>query len=396
MLRVRVTTSLTIRPKRVNFISIQQSHRISAKGDQPASIRTGYEQVMAHRVDDLFAFSAKGDGVVSEKGKGYVVFKYNDSALGESRIELGRRFGVVTGHTVPHATVCDLAPGQAFVKGQILTYHPGFFERDWRNPKEVLMKTGAMSNIVLMENNSTFEDASLISRALSEKLETTVTHTRTIVTSFNQGIRNLVEVGQHVDTDDTLAFIEDEVSALTGNFDEASMDTLRRLGNPAPRSKFVGTVEKIDVHYFGDKEDMSASIRVIADKYDALRAKRVKQLNANEAKTGQIMVPTTIDGISVELDMIAITIYITHSRGMGDGDKIVVGNQKKSVVSGVFDGICRTNREVIPGQGKMNIDVQFSYRAVNARIVPSALLFGMSSILLDALQQRMLNAFDSE
>lgn len=381
-------------PKRVNFINIQQSHVIQSKGATPLPIRTGYEQIMAHRVDDLFAYASKGAGVVAEKGKTYVVFKYDDPALGEKRIELGRRFGTVTGHTVPHATVCDLEVGQKFVEGQVLTFHPGFFARDWRNPQQVLAMTGPLSNIVLMENNSTFEDASLISRRLSKQLETTVTHTRTVVVNFTQGIRNLVEIGQHLDTDDNLAFIEDEVSALSGNFDEASMDVLRRKGNPAARSKFVGTVEKIDVHYFGDKEDMTASVRAVADKYDNLRAKRVKQLNSNQALTGQIMVPTTIDGISVELDMIAITIYITHTRGMGDGDKIVVGNQKKSVVSGVFDGVCRTNKEVIPGKGKMDIDIQFSYRAVNARIVPSALLFGMSSILLDALQQRMLEAFD--
>ena len=383
-------------PKRVNFIGIQSSHKISSVGDDLGYIRTGYELMMAHRNDDLFAASAKGQGVVTEKGKNYVVVKYDDPALGEDRIEIGRKFGIVTGHTVPHEMRCDLEVGASVKKDTIIAYHPGFFAKDWREPGQVAFKNGITTNIALMENNNTFEDASLISERLSKKMATLVTHTRVLMVNFNQAIRNLVSEGQHVDIDDTLAFIEDEISANFDYFDASSMETLARLGNPAPRAKHVGTVEKIEVFYFGEKEDMSDSVRKVADKYDAIRAKNVKVLKQETSPTGQVFTPSRIDGLPLEIDMMAIRIYITHQRGMGDGDKLVVGNQKKSVVSGVYNGICRTRNPVLPGGEPWDIDLQFSYRAINARIVNSALLLGMGNVLIENIQQEMLKAYDNE
>lgn len=382
-------------PKRVSFIGIQSSHKIASVGDQLSPIRTGYELMTAHRTDDLFSSVAKGPGVITEKGKNYVIVKYDDESFGEERIEIGRRFGIVTGHTVPHEIVCDLDVNTRVDTGNVIAYNSGFFERDWRDTKQVAQKAGVQMNIVLMENNETFEDASLISLSAANKLKTTVTHTRTLLVNFNQAIRNLVNEGQVLDSEDILAFIEDEVSARFDLFDESSADILKRLGNPAPRAKDVGKVEKIEVFYFGDKEDMSKSVREIADKYDRQRAKNNRILGIAGAETGQIFAPSRIDGMQLEIDMMAIRIYITHGRGMGDGDKLVVGNQKKSVVSGVYTGICRTATPVFPGKGKMDIDLQFSYRAVNARIVNSALLLGMGNILIENIQLEMLKAYDS-
>lgn len=380
---------------RRNFINIQQSHRIQIDGAQALPIRTGYELMMAHRVDSMFASTSKGPGTIIEKKKNYVVIKYDDPNLGEERIKLGREFGVVTGHVVPHEIVCDLEVGTKFDKDTVIAYHPKFFVRDWRNPSQVVAMGGYVANIALMENNETFEDSSLISRKLSQKLKTTVSHTRTITANFDQAIRNLVDVGQELDTDDILAYIEDSVSANFDFFDEASTEALRRLGQPAPRAKFLGKVEKVEVFYFGDREDMSDSIRKIADKYDARRAREAKELGVFTATTGEVFAPSRIDGLSLELDMIAIRIYITHGRGMGSGDKIVVGNQKKSVVSAVFDGELRTEGPVFKGGQPWDIDLQFSYRAINARIVNSAILFGMSSILVQNIESEMLKAYDS-
>ncbi|CAM8750630.1 RNA polymerase beta subunit [Klebsiella phage vB_KpM_Centimanus] len=383
-------------PKRVNFIGIQSSHKRYSVGDDLGYIRTGYELMMAQRTDDLFSSVAKGPGTITEKTKGYVVIKYDDPELGEDRIELGRKFGIVTGHTEPHEVVCDLEVGAKVDKDHVVAYHPGFFARDWREPTQVAFKNGVTTNIALVENNNTFEDASLISERLSQKMTTLVTHTRVLMVNFNQAIRNLVSEGQHVDNEDTLAFIEDEVSATFDYFDESTMETLKRLGNPAPRAKHVGKVEKIEVFYFGEKEDMSDSVRKIADKYDSIRAKNAKLLGTETALTGQVFTPSRIDGMPLEIDMMAIRIYITHQRGMGDGDKLVVGNQKKSVVSGVYKGICRTTTPVLPGGQPWDIDLQFSYRAINARIVNSALLLGMGNILIENIQQEMLKAYDSE
>lgn len=182
-------------PKRVNFISIQQDHAVATVGTEISPIRTGYERVMAHRVDDLFAKTAKAPGKITEKTDEYVVITYDDPKLGEERIEIGRRFGTVTGKTFPHDLVCDLEVGTKFKAGAGIAYNKGFFARDWRNPMDLCWKNGAQAYVGLLEINDTFEDSSRISRRLSDKLLANTTHIRTIMVNFDQNIHQLVKVG---------------------------------------------------------------------------------------------------------------------------------------------------------------------------------------------------------
>jgi hypothetical protein len=61
-------------PKRVNFSSIQHSHGLACNGYRQSSVRTGYEQVLAQRTSDLFAYAARFNGkVISKKDKGIVI-----------------------------------------------------------------------------------------------------------------------------------------------------------------------------------------------------------------------------------------------------------------------------------------------------------------------------------
>src|SRR5690606_7274630 len=103
----------------------------------------------------------------------------------------------------------------------------------------------------------TLEDSSAISKELARRLTAGVTKTRTIVLNFYQNIHRLVEVGQEVDVEDILCIIEDPVGNSTNLLDDEALDTLRTLSAQTPISKTKGVVERIEVYYHGEKEDMT-------------------------------------------------------------------------------------------------------------------------------------------
>jgi hypothetical protein len=381
-------------PKRVNFISIQQDHAVATVGTEISPIRTGYERVMAHRVDDLFAKTAKAPGKITEKTDEYVVITYDDPKLGEERIEIGRRFGTVTGKTFPHDLVCDLEVGTKFKAGAGIAYNKGFFARDWRNPMDLCWKNGAQAYVGLLEINDTFEDSSRISRRLSDKLLANTTHIRTIMVNFDQNIHQLVKVGDVMDVDDVLCYIEEALAGQSSLNDE-TVESLKRLSRSAPRAKYKGAIDRIEVVYFGDKEDMSESLSKIATKADSQRAKLAKALGKGAATTGRITTPARVDGQQLELNQMAIRVFITGQTMMGDGDKLVVGNQLKSVITGTIEGTFQTDGEMIKGAGPVDIDAQFSYRSINARIVNSPILMGIGNLLLEALGREMAAKFNA-
>ena len=66
--------------KRTNFISIQLGHHVPCANGDVARIRTGYEKVLAHRVSDDFAYSAKRDGTIQtiDQKAQQVIVAYDD------------------------------------------------------------------------------------------------------------------------------------------------------------------------------------------------------------------------------------------------------------------------------------------------------------------------------
>lgn len=372
--------------KRIGFISIQNKHVVAGDGYTAPPLRTGYEKIIAHRADSLFAVAAKDTGTIKEKGDGYVVVQYKDES--EERIEIGRRYGNVVGTIVPHDVVCDLNVGDKIKEGDIVAYNSGFFQRDPLDPTQVLMKGGIMAKTAILEQSYTFEDASVISDRVAKQLNTRLTKIQTINVTFDQTIRNLVQVGTDVDVETILCTIEDSVTANNDLFDEDSLDSLKMLSSNTPKSKMSGRVERIEVFYHGDTEDMSESLLSIAKTADKERKKRLKGLGKT-ATSGQVDGSTRIDKDPLDVDSAAIRIYITGNVGAGVGDKGVFGNQMKSVFSNVMSGINQT-------ESGEDLDALFSYMSISNRIVLSPEVMGTTNTLLRVMSKKVAERYFSK
>jgi hypothetical protein len=365
--------------KRINFIAIQQAQGVSADGYTATPLRTGYEQIIAQRTTATFATCAEQDGEVISVNKHAVTVRYADGS--ETRVALGKVHGNAAGTTYPHDVITDLKAGDRIRHGDTLAYNRKFFTPDRMSPGKVIVKAGVMGFVAMIDDIETFEDGSAISESMAKKLNTQTTEVKTIQVRFDQTVHGLVQVGDHVDLETILCTIEDPETANNVLFGGAALDTLRRLSQSTPRAKVVGDVAKIEVFYHGDFEDMSENLQAIAAQSDKER-KTSSRAQGKPAFTGEVDTSFRVSGKALDPDTVAIRIYIDHDVAMGVGDKAVMGNQMKTVISRVFSGTNATESGIA-------LDAKFGNTSVEARMVNAPKLSGTTNILLWLLSQHV-------
>lgn len=375
-------------PIRVNFISIQQAHTVAAQGYRQPYIQTGYENVLPYRTSSLFAYMAEDDGRVVDLNEHGIVVEYKK--LGRKGVYLGRQYGKAEGSVYPHDIVTPLNLNDTFKKSDPIAYNSGFFEPDFLDPKRIIYKGNLAVRTALYETSQTLEDASSISKKLSDKLTAKTTKIKTYTVDFKEGIRQLVKVGQAVEPTDILFLIESETTANTDVFDEKSADILKRLSAHAPRSKVRGVIDRIEVFYHGDKDDMSPSLKKVADESDKMmRARHAAVVEKSSQLNGAVDQDYRIAGKPLQLDTAEIRIYITLKTKAAIGDKGVFANQMKSIFSEVLDYDMRD-------QDGQDIDAVFGYRSISARIVLSPVVIGTSITLLKAIAKQAVSLYEGQ
>lgn len=247
------------------------------------------------------------------------------------------------------------------------------------------MKNSTTVKTALYESNQTFEDSSAIDKEVASKLMTKTTKMRNFVVNFNQGLLNVVKVGQQLTPKDLLMIIEDEITSTSSVFDEASLATLKKLSNQAPKSQYIGVVDKIEVFYNGDKSDMHHTLKALADKSDRVMADICKS-SGKPVITGEVTSDYRVGGTPLTLDKAEVRFYITVSPTMGVGDKLIAGNQLKSVVGEVMDYSMTTET----GE---KIGLVFGYRSVLARVVTSPFIIGTTNTLLNVIADKAVQIY---
>lgn len=263
---------------------------------------------MAKRVGSMFAQTAKQDGKVIKVTANGIQVEYKDGTV--KGYEIGRTFGAYSGLTLPHSLKAHVVVGQEVKEGDVLYYNEGFFEPDTLDPKQVIWKKAMLCKVVLLESTQTLEDASSISKALASKLTTAITKTKEVTLTFDQVVRSIKSAGDALEPDSILCIIEDAVTAGAKLFDEESLDTLRLLSNQSPRSKVKGILERVEVYYHGDKEDMSESLRALADASDAQMAKRRREAGKKPV-SGSVTDDMRVGGEPLQIGQLVIRFYIT-------------------------------------------------------------------------------------
>lgn len=339
---------------------------------------------MAHRTDDLFAATASGKGKVVRVSDRAVVVEYENGKT--TAVVLGRRFGIAAGSMFPHELTTPLKVGDEVNEGDCLAYNSRYFALDPLNRKQALLKSGVLVLTAIMDTPDTLEDASTISEEVAALMETQITKVRDVVVSFDQTIHQLVTVNESIDVENILCMIEDQVTAQNNLFDDNSKDTLRLISANTPKAKFKGVVEKIEVFYHGDIDEMSPSLQAIAQQSDQDRKREARELG-KKYTTGRVDEGLRIDNRPLPFEHAVIRIYISGPVAMGVGDKGVFGNQLKTINSRVMSGVNET-------ESGQKLGAIFGGLSISDRIVGSAYLAGTTITLLKHIgQTRVVAAY---
>lgn len=332
----------------------------------------------------MFCYAAKQDGKVISKTTDGILIEYKDGA--RKGVALGRQYGRAEGSTYPHDIVSHLEPGQSFKKGKVIAYNTGFFEQDFLDPESVVLKNSMLSKVVLYESSQTHEDSCAISPKLSSRMVMQSTKVKSFMIDFKQNLLNVVKPGQKVTPKDILMIIEDEITAGSDAFDEESLMVLASLSKSAPKAGYLGVVDQIEVFYHGSPEDMTASLKSLAERSDRKKSTMNKAIG-KPAISGSVNSDYRVNGTPLSLNKAEVRFYITVQTGMSLGDKAVFSNQLKSTVGEVMDYQMRT-------QDGEEIEAVFGFRSIAARIVSSASIIGTTNTLLKVIAKKAVELYN--
>jgi hypothetical protein len=295
-------------------------------------------------------------------------------------------------HLLQKRTV-NVEVGEKIKTGDILVYNPGFFVPDPLS-KQVTFKHGVTANIALIEKGSNLEDACEISRDLANRLKMTPAHERDVITKPDAAILSIVSLEDHVETSDSLCIISDEYLVQSTSSNMENLDIMEKLNRQTPSADYTGYIKKIRLLYSCDKEELSDSLKQILKGYEKEVKDNFKALNNDPnnkppEKPGWVPVGTKYKGISFAKDTVMIEFTIEETLGMAEGDKLVVGNSNKSIVSHVNEKTHLTERGI-------PVDMLFSTVSVVNRVVSSPLLGGMAERNMIALRDNVVSMYFDE
>ena len=182
-----------------------------------------------------------------------------------------------------------------------------------------------------------------------------------------------------------LTYISAEFAFYNKLFDENSIETLKALSAQTPRAHVKGVVERVEVYYHGEREDMSESLQELSGQSDRAFRKRAAAVGKN-GYTGKVDGGFRIEGNPLAVDTIAIKIYITSRVGAGVGDKGVFANQMKTVFGDVMES------EMTTESGK-KIEAVFGCKSIENRIVNSPFDIGTTNTLLRVIGQKAADIY---
>jgi len=331
-----------------------------------------------YRAGKLFCYVAKDSGRVIHKTEKVFTVEYKNGT--KVTIPTGRQHGLAEGTCYPHEVISDLAVGDTFRKDDILTYNTGFFERDWLDPKRIIMKINALATTALTLNNEVYEDSSALSHKLSAKLSTKITKVKSFVVEFTKNVIKLLPVGTTVEPDTVLFTILDETSDLT-NLSEDTIKLLANMANISPKAKLQGVIDKYEIYYNGSTTDMSPTLKKLAKELDAEVRHSSKHTDL-EVDSNAVDSEYRVEGNNLQLDTMEIKVYITVDVNAGVGDKFVFAAQLKSVVGEImnYDIHTEDNREVL---------AMFGFKSISNRIVLSPYIAGTTNTLLKEVSKQV-------
>lgn len=347
-------------PKRSSFASIQASHAVSAKNYTPNIVRTGEDNLLAHRMPDTFAKTAKRKGTVTSVSKSGIVVTYDDGT--RDSCQLGLRIGKADGDLYKHDLVTDMAEGMEFDEGTVLAWDTEWFEKDVYCPGQVAVKTGHNVRAVFIEDQTVYEDSMEFFRGLSDSFESATPKPITFLVDIEKTIKFKRKVGDDVEFDSILCEISDSyIDDFMTEEDELSQ--ANKYGIRQIKTPFYGKVVLIQVEYNGNEDEMSESMKALVNEHNKKQANLAKLLGKGPTSV-RIGTGINVKKPSIPYGSVKVTIIVESiSTGMVS-NKYIYGNQMKGTIGYIVP------KQMFTEDGRP-IPLKFSFKSMFKRMVIS-------------------------
>jgi hypothetical protein len=345
---------------------------------------TGYERVLAHRCGRNFAGVAKQKGKITnvDERARLVEVTY---ANGDTEVfPFGNEYITFDSMELESRLECNVKVGQVVDKGDIITYNRDYFKMD-KTTGQVDMSIGVKSNVVFMEMDTTLEDGVEISDRLATKLTMSPINLKVVSLSGKSLIHMCRSIGDVVaPTDDLMIFEEDPTATGSFNVDEDTLLMLSELNRRTPSAGHAGTIVKIDAYYSCDPETMHPTVKELVKHAVEERNRRYRMTrnsaNENDYPPSTVIAPgSKYKGVTFSEDTVMFVFHIQEHIKHGVGDKLVVCNQLKCTCGGIF-------AKPVYSESGVEIDAFFSMLSTNKRIVLSPFMHGITSRILEKLE----------
>jgi len=394
---VEVTNYIEETGKRANFVSIQMSHYVPTEKSNVSRVRTGYEQIVAHRTKMPFAYAAEQDGKIEaiDENTKMVKIRYKDGKLVSVNYGSEYTSNAANGFFVDQEiAVNGFKPGDKVKRGDIVCYNRQFFTPDPYS-KQVDWNIGVLTNVALLDNGNTIEDSSFVCQPLCDKLGFSPIATKDITLTKDTNVHQIARIGSMVRSTEPLMVFDQSAIGDTsyGTADAELIQMLGDLNKATPKAEHSGEVVQIDVFYKCPFNELSKSLQTIVAAVSKLKNERAKfaadTATANKFQPNKPLVDSDRVGI-VDLtdETVVFKFYIKQGKGLRVGDKVFYDSSLKSVVSRVVP-------ESIEVEDKsITIDACTSARGILARIITSPFLVGIPTGILAKVEQDLIKIWE--
>lgn len=376
--------------KRTGFVGIQLTHHMPSTGGECLRYRTGFEAMIAHRTDKLYAVEAKQDGKVVSVDTDARMYKVEYADGSTAAYAFGEEYGSCPDLVTTQKQELTVKEGDTFKKGEILSYNPEFFERDLTK-REVYWKHGVVTTTALLEIPGTYEDSSIVTKNFSDKVAIEPVNVRMITVDRNTYVHDFKRIGSHVEISDPLMVFEpaDTTDLSSMAKDDELLDYLSRLNRKLPKSKHAGTIVAMEAYAGCPYSELHPTLKQVFNEANRLKrnrhhfAKGTRQADNNPEPT-PIPKGVKFKNVLFDENTVVIRYLIKETKHVESGDKIVVASNLKSVIGGVLP-------ESPVTESGVPVDLLFSVSSCMNRIVGSVVLQGTSERVLKEAERQILD-----
>lgn len=379
---------------RTAMASKQSKHIVPTVHSDPVLISNGAEQIVPYHLSSDFSVIAEQDGEVVERDDkaGLVVVKYKDGTfkaidISTKTVKNGAGGFYLSGHLN-----CDLKVGDKVEKNDILAVDDKFFKKDLFGTRATL---GTFAKVACASSDSTFEDSSMITKKLSEKMAAEIEKPYVVVLGKNANVDYMVKVGDKVKVGDELITFEQAMEESTLNdflasIGEELQEEIKSLGKTRIKSHATGEVVDIKIYAGSDPDEMSPSLSKIVKDYYAQINKRKKILDKYDSEHSNLVKcgilfnePTTkivddfgkIQGEQVD-DGVLIKIFVKIKNYLGVADKITFYGPLKTTVGRMIPEGQEMWSEFRPNE---EVSSEVASNSVIQRMVPGVVMTGLGN-----------------